>query len=112
VRVEVTNPTGDSLTAVTAEILPLPRLQIEGVAQKMIGAIGAGESRSVSFTCSTDQLYTKNGGKQMIAIKVKCAQTPAKDAFVKFVYLPVVAALPDAAGTTPAARGNTPASVR
>ncbi|NTV53211.1 MAG: hypothetical protein HGA76_09410 [Candidatus Firestonebacteria bacterium] len=112
IRVEVVNAGGNSLTGVTAEILPLPRLQIEGVANKMIGTIGAGESRSVSFTCSTDQIYAKNGGKQMLAVKVKCAQTPARDAFVKFIYLPVAATLPDEGGTTSAARGNTPASVR
>jgi len=112
IRVEVSNPTGNSLTAVTAEMLPLPRLQVEGVAEKALGTIGAGQSRSVGFVCSTDQAYAKNGNKQMIAVKVKCAQTPAKDAFVKFIYLPVVTALPDEAGTTPAARGNTPASVR
>jgi hypothetical protein len=112
VRVEVTNPTGDSLTAVTAEILPLPRLTITGVTEKMIGTLGAGEARSVGFVCSTDQLYIQNGGKQMIAVKVKCAQTPARDAYVKFVYLPVLATLPDEGGTTPAARGTTPAAVK
>jgi hypothetical protein len=87
VRVEVTNTSGDTLTAVAAELVALPRLQTgEG---KALGAIPAGEARGVTLHCRTSEIFAKNGGYQMIAVKVTCAQTDPRDASITFKYLPV-----------------------
>ncbi len=109
IRVEVTNNQGNSITAVAVEMLPLPRLEIES-GSKMIGTVSAGGARSVTLKCRTDQRFLKNGGQQMIAVKVKCAQDAPRDAFIKFMYLPVVEKLPEAASNTPNAESNTPAA--
>jgi hypothetical protein len=87
VHVTVTNVSGDTLTGVAAEFVPLPRLA-SGAAQA-VGTIPPGESRGVTLHCRTDQLYAKNGGTQMIAVKARCAQAAARDVSYTFKYLPV-----------------------
>lgn len=111
IRVEVTNNQGNSITAVSVEMMPVPRLDILESGSKAIGTIPAGGSRSVTLKCRTDQVFAKNGSQQMIAVKVKCAQDAPRDAFVKFIYLPVVEKIQEASsGNTPNAQSTTPAA--
>lgn len=88
IQVEISNPRSDSITAVSVEMVPLPRLT--GSAPKAIASLGAGQVQTVSLTCQAEALYPANGNRQMVAIKVTCAEDGPRNPDFKFVYLPVM----------------------
>jgi len=116
IRVDITNTSGNTLSAVAVELVDLPRLS--GEAAKTVTDVLPGTTRSVRMTCRTGTVYEANGRRQMIAIKTVCPEAPRANGF-EFVYLPVVwneeeaAAIAAANGNTthaatkPAANGNT-----
>lgn len=101
IRVEIANATSNSLNAVSVELLPLPRLEIQSPAIKTIRDLGPGQRAHVRMHARTSQIFEKNGGWQMLAVKAHAAGDAARDPWVEFAYVPVVAAEP----STPAAQG-------
>lgn len=99
VRVEVTNATAATLTAVAVEMVDLPRLVILDRGPKLIAELPARQTQSVNFRVRTDQYYVKNGGFQMLAVKAGCSQDAARDPMFAFGYVPVATEAEPAAAT-------------
>ncbi|MBN1595852.1 hypothetical protein JW933_08000 [candidate division FCPU426 bacterium] len=113
IKVKVQNISGNTLAAVAVVLAPLPRLirldEEPAVLHNLEPYHGA---QTVSLGLRVDQVYDKNGGKQMVAVRVQEVDKKDADPWFDFVYLPVTKELgplpPD--GNTPAAQGNTQAA--
>lgn len=103
IDVEIVNNSGDSLNAVSAEMIPLPRLEILEAGPKTLRDLPAGTPKHFSLKCRTGQVYAGNGGYQMIAVKATLPPEESKDPLFAFAYVPVVVT-PTPPKATPAAK--------
>jgi len=106
-KVKITNTTGNTLTAVAVELVPLPRLIRLDETPRVIHDLGPQNgTQTVCLRLRTDQVYEKNGGWQMVAVKAVCPADGENNAWFDFVYLPVTTEL-----GPPLPQGNTPEAI-
>lgn len=94
IQVEITNATANTLTSVAVELVSLPRLTRLDTEPRVISQLAPGSAgQSVKLRFRTDQIYARNGGRQMVAVKAVCAEDGDQNPYFKFVYLPITAEL-------------------
>jgi hypothetical protein len=90
IKVKVTNLSANSTTAVSVELVDLPRLIRLDEKPKVLDNLGPHKSsQTVSLRVRTDSIYEKNGGQQMVAIRVTSSADEYQLPWFDFVYLPV-----------------------
>ncbi|MCK5241386.1 hypothetical protein KAR34_02930 [bacterium] len=89
-KLKITNLSANSTTAVSAELVDMPRLIRLDEKPKVLDNLGPhNNTQTVSLCLRTDSIYNKNGGQQMVAIKVTSPADGDNPPWFDFVYLPV-----------------------
>ncbi len=106
IQAEIVNSSTNTVTAIRVELVPMPRLTNLNPEPEIIESLAAGETRTVTLYCKTNSIYEKNGGKQMVAVRVTSLESGQHNPWFDFVYLPVSKTL-----GPPLPQGNTPVAV-